>query len=90
MADLARRTRTPWPGLDRRRVVALGLYGFVATWQPEAHFGRILAAYGGVVVAGSLACGMVMDGYRPDRYDIAGAPVCLLGVAVIMCSPRTA
>lgn len=38
-------------------VVALGLYGFVATLQPEVNFGRILAAYGGVFVAGSLAWG---------------------------------
>lgn len=36
-------------------VLALGAYGFVATFQPEQHFGRILAVYGGVFVAGSLA-----------------------------------
>jgi small multidrug resistance family-3 protein len=40
--------------------------------QPEANFGRILAAYGGVFVAGSLAWGMVADGFKPDRYDITG------------------
>ncbi|WP_017540110.1 YnfA family protein [Nocardiopsis halophila] len=69
-------------------VIALGLYGFAATLQPDAHFGRILAAYGGVFVAGSLAWGMVVDGFRPDRWDIAGAVICLLGVAVIMYAPR--
>lgn len=69
-------------------VIALGLYGFVATLQPDANFGRILAAYGGVFVAGSLAWGMVVDGFRPDRYDLTGALVCLVGVAVIMYSPR--
>lgn len=69
-------------------VVALGLYGFVATLQPDANFGRILAAYGGVFVAGSLAWGMLVDGFRPDRYDVTGALVCLVGVAVIMYSPR--
>ncbi|SDP29233.1 small multidrug resistance family-3 protein [Actinopolyspora xinjiangensis] len=74
-----------WAGLG---VLALGAYGFVATLQPDAHFGRILAAYGGVFVAGSLAWGVVMDGYRPDRYDIIGALVCLAGVAVIMYAPR--
>ncbi|HEY2205213.1 MAG TPA: YnfA family protein [Pseudonocardia sp.] len=85
-----------WQGVREQRglawmgagVVALGLYGFVATLQPDAHFGRILAAYGGVFVAGSLAWGMALDGYRPDRYDLAGAAVCLLGVAVIMYAPR--
>lgn len=71
-------------------VVALGLYGFVATLQPDAHFGRILAAYGGVFVAGSLAWGMLMDGFRPDRWDLVGAGVCLVGVAVIMYAPRSA
>ncbi len=75
-----------WVGLG---VLALGAYGFVATLQPDAHFGRILAAYGGVFVAGSLAWGMVFDGFRPDRYDVAGALICLVGVAVIMYAPRS-
>lgn len=74
-----------WAGLG---VIALGIYGFVATLQPDAHFGRILAAYGGVFVAGSLAWGMALDGFRPDRWDIIGALVCLAGVAVIMYGPR--
>ncbi|AXH92450.1 YnfA family protein [Micromonospora aurantiaca] len=69
-------------------VLALGAYGFVATFQPDANFGRILAAYGGVFVAGSLAWGMVVDKFRPDRYDLAGAAICLVGVAVIMYAPR--
>ena len=69
-------------------VLALGAYGFVATLQPDAHFGRILAAYGGVFVAGSLAWGMVVDGFRPDRWDVIGALICLVGVAVIMYAPR--
>ena len=71
-------------------VIALGLYGFVATLQPDANFGRILAAYGGVFVAGSLVWGMVADGFRPDRYDVTGALICLVGVAVIMYAPRAA
>ncbi|GHG28344.1 MULTISPECIES: YnfA family protein [Amycolatopsis] len=86
-----------WQGIREHRgllwigggVVALGVYGFVATLQPDAHFGRILAAYGGVFVAGSLAWGVVADGYRPDRYDVLGALLCLAGVAVIMYAPRT-
>ncbi len=75
----------PWIGAG---LIALGVYGFVATFQPDAHFGRILAAYGGVFVAGSLAWGVVADGYRPDLYDILGAVICLAGVAVIMYAPR--
>ncbi|MFI2472022.1 YnfA family protein [Nocardia xishanensis] len=70
-------------------VLALGAYGFVATFQPDPNFGRILAAYGGIFVAGSLAWGMVVDEFRPDRWDYIGAAVCLIGVAVIMYAPRT-
>jgi small multidrug resistance family-3 protein len=69
-------------------IVSLAIYGFVATLQPDAHFGRILAAYGGVFVAGSLVWGVVADGFRPTRYDVIGALICLVGVAVIMYVPR--
>ncbi|MCW2598811.1 MAG: hypothetical protein JWM02_640 [Frankiales bacterium] len=86
-----------WQGVREHRglvfvgagIVTLAGYGFVATLQPDAHFGRILAAYGGIFVAGSLAWGVVADGFRPDRYDLTGALLCLLGVAVIMFAPRT-
>lgn len=69
-------------------VLALGAYGFAATFQPDPNFGRILAAYGGVFVAGSLAWGMIVDKFHPDRWDYLGATLCLLGVAVIMYAPR--
>jgi small multidrug resistance family-3 protein len=48
----------------------------------------VLAAYGGVFIAGSLAWGMIADGFRPDRWDIAGAVVSLIGVGLIMYAPR--
>jgi small multidrug resistance family-3 protein len=70
-------------------VIALGAYGFVATFQSDPNFGRILAAYGGVFVAGSLAWGVLLDGFRPDKWDLIGAGICLAGVAVIMYAPRT-
>jgi small multidrug resistance family-3 protein len=87
-----------WQGVREHRgllwagsgVVALGLYGFVATLQPDPSFGRILAAYGGVFVVGSLLWGMAAAGFKPDRYDVVGAAVCLVGVAVIMYAPRAA
>ena len=86
-----------WQGVREHRgwawigagVIALGIYGFVATLQEDADFGRILAAYGGVFVAGSLAWGMAVDGYRPDRYAVIGALICLAGVGVIMYAPRS-
>ncbi|MET0144181.1 MAG: YnfA family protein [Ilumatobacteraceae bacterium] len=87
-----------WQGVREHRgaawigagIVSLAAYGFVATLQEDANFGRILAAYGGIFVAGSLGWGMVMDGFRPDRSDLVGATICLVGVAVIMFGPRTA
>lgn len=74
-----------WVGLG---VVVLGLYGAVATFQPDGHFGRVLAAYGGIFVVGSIAWGMVADGYRPDRFDLVGAALCLAGMGLIMYAPR--
>src|SRR5688572_22322739 len=55
-------TPSDWAPQALSRTGRTGLYGFVATLQPDANFGRILAAYGGVFVAGSLAWGMVIDG----------------------------
>ena len=68
---------SPWIGAG---IAALAAYGFVATLQDDANFGRILAAYGGIFVAGSLAWGVVVDGFRPDRFDLIGAAICLVGV----------
>lgn len=48
----------------------------------------LLAAYGGVFVAGSLAWGIVVDRFRPDGWDYAGAAICLLDVALIRYAPR--
>ena len=87
-----------WQGVREHRgliwvgagIMALAGYGIVATFQPDPNFGRILAAYGGVFVVGSLLWGVVADGFRPDRYDIIGATTCLVGVLVIMYAPRAA
>ena len=87
-----------WQGIREHRgglwvlggSVALACYGFLATLQPDAHFARVLAGYGGVFIAGSLAWGAVADGFRPDRYDLIGAVVALAGMAIIMFAPRAA
>ena len=72
----------PWPvGLVGAAVLVL--YGLIPTYQ-AAHFGRVYAAYGGVFVVLSLLWGWAVDRVAPDRYDLAGAALCLLGVAVII------
>ena len=68
-------------------IVALGAYGFVAAFQPDANFGRVLAAYGGVFVASSLAWGIVVDGFKPTLWDFIGSGVALLGAAIIIVAP---
>jgi small multidrug resistance family-3 protein len=86
-----------WIGLkgDRGLLVAvlgmlsLGIYGVVASFQTDPNFGRVLAAYGGVFIVGSMAWAMAFDGFRPDRFDLAGAAICLVGIAVIMYAPRS-
>jgi small multidrug resistance family-3 protein len=81
------REHRPW-WLALAGVASLAAYGFVATAQPDSHFGRVLAAYGGVFVAGSLLWGMVFDGFRPTRFDVIGSLVALVGVGIIVSAPR--
>lgn len=68
-------------------VMALGAYGFIAALQPDANFGRVLAAYGGVFIAGSLAWGIIVDGFAPTVWDWIGSAVALVGAAIIMLAP---
>jgi len=86
-----------WLWLREGRAVWLGvlgglvlfLYGVLPTLQPEtASFGRVYAAYGGVFIALALAWGWWVDGVRPDRYDVIGGLIALVGVGVIMYAPR--
>lgn len=77
------RESRPW-WLAVGGVLALAAYGFVAAAQPDAQFGRVLAAYGGVFVVGSLLWGVVFDGFRPTRFDLVGAAVCIVGVGIII------
>ena len=84
-----------WLWLREGRAIWLGaagglllfLYGVVPTLQP-AHFGRVYAAYGGVFVVLSILWGWWVDGVKPDRPEVAGAALCVVGVAVIMYWPR--
>jgi small multidrug resistance family-3 protein len=67
--------------------ILLALYGSIAAQQP-GQFGRVLAAYGGVFVIGSLLWAVAFDRFRPSPYDLAGALICLIGVGLIMYAPH--
>ena len=67
--------------------LVLILYGIIPTFQP-ANFGRVYAAYGGIFIALSILWGWQIDKVVPDRLDILGGIIALIGVAVIMYWPR--
>lgn len=86
-----------WPWLRDGRAawvevlggLVLCLYGVLPTLQPvDVPFGRVYAAAGGVFVVLSLAWGWWIDGVRPDRWDVLGAVVALVGAAIIVYAPR--
>ncbi|RMF00251.1 MAG: YnfA family protein [Chloroflexi bacterium] len=64
--------------------VVLFFYGVIPTLQQEPAFGRVYAAYGGVFIVLSIGWGWLVDGWVPDRYDLAGGAIALAGVFVIM------
>jgi small multidrug resistance family-3 protein len=67
--------------------LVLALYGVVATWQ-TANFGRVYAAYGGVFIAMALLWAWKVDGFKPDKWDIIGACMAIIGACIIIWAPR--
>jgi small multidrug resistance family-3 protein len=70
-------------------MVSLVLFALLLTRIDAAFAGRAYAAYGGVYIAASLLWLWTVEGARPDRWDLTGAGVCLIGAAVILFGPRT-
>lgn len=62
-------------------------YGIVATWQ-TANFGRVYATYGGVFIVLALLWAWKVDGFIPDKWDIIGATIALIGACIIIYMPR--
>ncbi|MDX1604951.1 MAG: YnfA family protein [Candidatus Competibacterales bacterium] len=78
--------RTPlWlvPGL-----LALALFALLLTRIDSTFAGRAYAAYGGIYITASLLWLWLVEGARPDRWDITGAVVCLVGAGIILWGPR--
>jgi small multidrug resistance family-3 protein len=67
--------------------VILAFYGVVATWQPS-NFARVYATYGGIFILMSMLWAMKIDNYVPDKYDIIGVCVAMVGVFIIYFAPR--
>lgn len=74
-----------WYGL--LGAIILFAYGVIPTFQ-TANFGRVYAAYGGVFIVLSLLWGWQVDHIQPDRFDVIGGGVALVGVLIIMYAPR--
>jgi small multidrug resistance family-3 protein len=65
----------------------LFLYGIVPTFQPS-HFHRIYAAYGEIFIVMALLWGLIFEGIVPDSFDLIGALIASVGVAIIYYAPR--
>jgi small multidrug resistance family-3 protein len=70
-------------------MASLLLFAFVLAFTEAAAAGRAFAAYGGVYIAASLAWLWGMEGVRPDRWDLVGGAVCLVGAGIILLGPRS-
>lgn len=69
--------------------IVLILYGVIPTLQPSnANFGRVYATYGGIFIVLSIIWGWKIDNVMPDKFDLIGGVVALVGVMIIMYAPR--
>ena len=80
-----REGKSIWFGLVG--AVVLVLYGIIPTLQP-ATFGRVYAAYGGIFVLLAILWGWQIDKITPDKFDLIGGLIAIIGVFVIMYYPR--
>jgi small multidrug resistance family-3 protein len=67
--------------------VSLSLFAWLLTLHPSAA-GRTYAAYGGVYIAVAVSWLWLVEGIRPDRWDLLGSAIALVGMAVIVLGPR--
>jgi small multidrug resistance family-3 protein len=84
-----------WSWIRKKKTLILGLvggvilfiYGIIPTLQPS-NFGRVYAAYGGIFIVFSILWGVLIDKKKPDRYEIIGSFIVLVGAVIIYYSPR--
>jgi small multidrug resistance family-3 protein len=71
-------------------IASLALFAYLLTLVDVEHAGRTYAAYGGVYIVAALIWLWVVEGARPDVWDVVGASVCLVGAGIILFGPRSA
>ncbi len=85
-----------WLRLDRSAlwlvpgVVALAIFAYLLTLAESEAAGRSYAAYGGIYIVAAICWLWGFEGHRPDRWDMVGAALCLIGSGIIMYGPRGA
>ena len=84
-----------WLWIRQKKKIIFGIvgglilftYGIIPTLQPS-NFGRIYAGYGGFFIISSILWGMFVDKKRPDKFEIVGSIVAVLGAAILFYAPR--
>lgn len=71
-------------------ILSLCLFAWLLTLVDSDHAGRAYAAYGGVYIVSAILWLWMVEGARPDRWDLLGGAICLGGAALILWGPRTA
>jgi small multidrug resistance family-3 protein len=71
-------------------ILSLAAFAWFLTLVDASAAGRAYAAYGGIYIAASLGWLWAVEGIRPDRWDVVGASLCLVGAGIILLGPRAA
>ncbi|MEO3387724.1 YnfA family protein [Mesorhizobium sp. CAU 1741] len=71
-------------------MASLALFAWLLSLAGADAAGRAYAAYGGIYICASLGWLWMAEGVRPDRFDLIGAVICLVGAGIILLAPRAA
>ena len=69
-------------------ILSLVAFAYLLTLVDSSAAGRAYAAYGGIYISASLLWLWLVEGTRPDRWDVVGATVCIVGAGIILLGPR--